>query len=146
MFTSDYTLDRFLKAQEHRYSTALQEIRNGRKRTHWVWFIFPQIKGLGKSIASNKYAIRDLDEAKEYLNNDILRSRLIEISGALLEQNADIKSIMGSPDHLKVCSCMTLFMKADPSITVFSDVLNKFYNGIPDRKTLELLGNNLNRL
>ena len=141
MFVSDNTLDRFLKAQEHMYSTALQEIRNGRKRTHWIWFIFPQIIGLGKSITSNKYAIKDLEEAKEYLSNDVLRSRLIEISRALLEQNGDIQSIMGSSDYLKVCSCMTLFMQADPDITVFSDVLNKFYNGIPDRKTLELLGN-----
>jgi len=141
MFGGDNAMDRFLTAQEHKYSTALQEICNGRKRTHWVWFIFPQIKGLGKSITSNKYAIKDLEEAKQYLNNAVLRSRLIEISSALLEQNGDIQSIMGSPDYLKVCSCMTLFMQADPGITVFSDVLNKFYNGIADRKTLEILCN-----
>ncbi|MDE7094354.1 MAG: DUF1810 domain-containing protein, partial [Oscillospiraceae bacterium] len=115
------------------YENALKEIRNGRKESHWIWYIFPQITGLGKSSMSEFYAIQDLDQAKAYLQNAILKKRLIEISEALLEQNDTIHNIMGSPDDFKVCSCMTLFYKADSGIPIFQKVIEKFYHGKLDK-------------
>ena len=123
------TLDRFLIAQEHSYDTALREIRAGRKRSHWMWYIFPQIAGLGMSYTAQLYSIADTDEA-----------RLIEISRALLTlESSDAGAVMGYPDDLKLRSCMTLFAQVsdDP---VFKAVLDKFYGGRADTRTLELLG------
>lgn len=139
MSNQNYDLSRFLTAQERIYETALNEIRGGRKRSHWIWYIFPQIRGLGHSRISEHYAIADLEEARAYLHNITLRSRLIEISGALLTQSGDLHSIMGSPDDLKVRSCMTLFHCADPTIAVFQQVLDRFCGGIPDQNTLDIL-------
>lgn len=132
-------LSRFLNAQARDYEQALSEIRAGRKRSHWIWYIFPQIKGLGHSGMSQYYGIGSLEEAKQYLQDQLLRDRLIEISEALLEQEGKIESIVGYIDAMKVRSCMTLFREADPDIRVFDKVLDKFYGGQADQKTLQLL-------
>lgn len=135
-----YDLQRFLKAQERDYETALQEIRNGRKLSHWIWYIFPQVKGLGFSSTSDYYGIEDLEEAKAYLENDTLKARLLEISTALLDlETNNAREVMGSPDHLKLKSSMTLFAMADPNIPIFKQVIDKYYDGVLDEKTLKIL-------
>ncbi len=140
MTTSLYDLERFLKAQEEMYSVALSEIRAGMKESHWIWFIFPQLKALGFSSTAQYYGIQDLDEAKAYLAHPVLSARLIEISEALLAlDDSNSSRVMGYPDDLKLCSSMTLFEVADPTIPVFAQVLEKFYHGKRDYKTLELL-------
>lgn len=134
------SLERFLVAQEHSYDTALREIRAGRKRSHWMWYIFPQIAGLGMSYTAQLYAISDLDEARRYIAHPVLGARLIEISRALLTLScSDATAVMGYPDDLKLRSCMTLFAQVsdDP---VFTAVLNKFYGGRADTRTLSILG------
>lgn len=134
------SLDRFLIAQEHSYDTALREIRAGRKRSHWMWYIFPQIAGLGMSYTARLYSIADIDEARRYIGHPVLGERLIEISRALLTlESSDAGAVMGCPDDLKLRSCMTLFAQVsdDP---VFKAVLDKFYGGRADTRTLELLG------
>jgi uncharacterized protein (DUF1810 family) len=134
-------LERFRKAQKNSYDTALREIKNGQKRSHWMWYIFPQIAGLGYSQTAQYYAIADLDEAKEFLKDDILGKNLIEISEALLEvESNDATHVMGWPDDLKLRSSMTLFALADPECDVFRKVLDKFYGGEMDERTIELLG------
>lgn len=133
------SLDRFLIAQEHSYDTALREIRAGRKRSHWMWYIFPQIAGLGMSYTAQLYSIADIDEARQYFEHPVLGERLIEISRALLTlASSDATAVMGYPDDLKLRSCMTLFAQVsdDP---VFKAVLDKFYGGRADTRTLELL-------
>lgn len=138
-----FDADKYLKAQNRQfgsYEQALGEIRNGRKTSGWIWYIFPQIAGLGHSAMSKTYALQSLDEAKQYLMSDTLRSRLIEISEALLPHDEDIRTIMGSPDDRKLQSCMTLFQAADPDIEVFGKVLEKFFCGNPDRRTLQIIG------
>jgi uncharacterized protein (DUF1810 family) len=134
-------LERFRKAQRDSYDTALHEIQNGRKRSHWMWYIFPQIAGLGYSPTAQYYAIRDLDEAVDFLNDKALGKNLIEISEALLliESN-DATEVMGYPDDMKLRSSMTLFELADPECKVFQKVLDKFYHGERDERTLEILG------
>ena len=135
-----YDLSRFLEAQKNSYDTALREIKAGRKRSHWMWYIFPQIRGLGYSAMAQHYAIRDLGEAREYVQHPVLGPRLIEISEALLAlDGSDPRRVMGSPDDLKLRSCMTLFQCAAPDQPVFGKVLNKFYGGSPDGRTLEIL-------
>ena len=135
-----YDLSRFLEAQKNAYDTALREIRAGRKRSHWMWYIFPQIQGLGYSAMAQHYAIRDLGEAREYLQHPLLGPRLIEISEALLSlDESDPRRVMGSPDDLKLRSCMTLLQCAAPDQPVFGKVLDKFYGGRPDGRTLEIL-------
>ncbi len=134
------SLDRFLKAQAGSYDAALREIRGGRKRSHWIWYIFPQIQGLGFSSTAQFYAITDLEEAKAYLQEPTLRARLLEISGALLELSSnDPTEVMGWPDDLKLRSSMTLFAEAEPGCDVFQKVLDKFYGGAKDQKTLQIL-------
>ena len=133
-------LDRFLKAQAGSYDAALREICAGQKRSHWIWYIFPQIQGLGFSSTAQYYAIEDLAEAKAYLAHPTLRTRLLEISEALLTlSSSDPLDVMGSPDDLKLRSSMTLFAEADPSCDVFQKVLDKFYGGRKDHRTLEIL-------
>ena len=130
----------FLDAQERDYKQALKEIRRGRKRSHWSWYIFPQLEALGYSSTAKYYGIRDLDEAKAYLAEPTLRARLIEISEALLTlPENDPSVVMGYPDDLKLRSSMTLFAAADPDCHVFQQVLDKYYGGKPDPRTLELL-------
>lgn len=132
-------LERFLKAQERDYATALNEIKKGRKTSHWIWYIFPQIAGLGFSSTSKYYSIKDKNEAIEYLNNKILRKRLIEICEVLLSlENNDATYVMGYPDDLKLKSSMTLFNEVS-DIDIFKKVLDKFYNGEKDEMTISLL-------
>ena len=133
-------LSRFVKAQETDYARALSEIRSGHKRSHWIWYIFPQIAGLGFSSTAQYYAIKDRQEAEEYMKNDLLRDRLVEISEALLQlESNDAGEVMGYPDDLKLRSSMTLFHEVAPDIDVFQKVLDKFFEGKPDQKTIELL-------
>lgn len=135
-----YNIQRFLDAQEHSYNVALSEISNGRKYSHWIWYIFPQLRGLGSSYMSNYYGISSLDEARAYLDNPILMSRLIEISTALLKYDnvKTAEEILGPIDARKVCSSMTLFDLVMPN-SVFSQVLDAFYDGHRDGLTLRLL-------
>jgi len=136
------TLNRFIEAQEQDYGQALSEIKQGRKRSHWMWYIFPQISGLGFSETSKFYAIKDLAEAEEYLSHPILGSRLLEISAALLAlEESDALKIFGSPDNMKLKSSMTLFASIDDAPQLFKSVLNKFFSGETDPETLKLIKN-----
>ena len=133
-------LDRFIRAQEYNYSDALKEIKNGKKTTHWMWYVFPQIKGLGKSDTAKLYAIKDLQEAKDYLNNEILSNRLEQVCKALLDLDCnDVYKIFGSPDDMKLKSSMTLFEIAAPENKIFKRVLDKYFNGERDQKTIEII-------
>ncbi len=135
------SLQRFLDAQATAYPQALAEIQNGRKRSHWMWFIFPQIQGLGFSEISRHYAIQDLAEAEAYAQHPVLGGRLVEISTALLElAGSDANRIFGNPDDLKLKSSMTLFAAVPGANPVFGAVLAKFFKGAPDGKTLQILG------
>ena len=134
------SLSRFLDAQKDTYETALSEIRAGRKASHWMWFIFPQIKGLGFSHMAEFYGIENLDEAKAYLAHEILRKRLLEICEALLAiGHDDPAEVMGYPDDLKLKSSMTLFSLADPDCPIFQAVLDKYYHGEQDAATCKLV-------
>ncbi len=136
-----YDLERFVRAQIGSYETALWEMRRGRKCSHWMWYIFPQIAGLGMSSTAQYYAIQDLQEAEEYLAHPILGSRLLEISRTLLSVDSDdAYAVFGWPDNLKLRSSMTLFSCAAVDEPVFQQVLDKFYGGLPDERTLALLG------
>lgn len=139
-----YDFSKFISAQEHSYQMALDEMKAGRKRSHWIWYIFPQLKQLGKSRTAVYYGIEDLNEARAYLENEILRNRLIEISQAVAElPDTNINYIMGGhPDDYKLCSCMTLFHLADPTIDVFKKVLDKYFGGNLDEKTVNLCNEN----
>ena len=129
-------LDRFIKAQEQDYFGALQEVKKGRKLTHWMWYIFPQLKGLGYSAMAEFYGIESIEEAKEYIEHEILGKRLIEISNELLKLNTNNSiQIFGEIDSLKLKSCMTLFDYVSEN-DVFNKVLQKFYNGEKDLKTI----------
>ena len=137
-----YDLSRFVKAQQYDYEQALREIQAGRKRSHWMWYIFPQIQGLGFSSTAQYYAIRDLQEAKAYLAHPILGPRLREISSALLElEGLSAHEIFGFPDDLKLRSSMTLFRLADLEDDLFEQVLEKYYDGIPDSRTVDIVQN-----
>lgn len=133
-------LQRFINAQESVYATALAEITRGRKQSHWMWFIFPQIQGLGFSETSKFYAIKDLNEATAYLNHPVLGSRLVRICEALMHlEGNDAHKIFGSPDDVKLKSSMTLFASVKNTPPVFQAVLEKFFHGAKDEKTLQLL-------
>lgn len=132
-------LERFLEAQEDSYETALREIKAGRKRSHWMWYIFPQIKGLGFSSIAQYYAIESFEEAVEYINHPVLGSRLLEITEALLTVDSnDPGRVMGYPDDLKLRSSLTLFYLVSNK-DVFKRVLDKFFAGEPDEKTMKIL-------
>jgi uncharacterized protein (DUF1810 family) len=133
-------LKRFLEAQENDFATALAEIRRGRKQSHWMWYIFPQIAGLGFSSTSKFYAIKDRSEAQNYLAHPVLGERLVEISNALLEvEGKTANQIFGSPDDVKLKSSMTLFGALENTNPIFQKVLDKYFNGGKDQKTLELI-------
>ena len=137
---SSNNISRFIEAQENTYSDALSEIRNGRKRTHWMWFIFPQIKGLGNTQMSVKYSINDINEAIFYINHPILGNRLKEITGELLKiKDKSALDIFGSPDDKKLKSCMTLFSIVSQD-SIFRQVLSQFFNSEKDGKTLDIIG------
>jgi uncharacterized protein (DUF1810 family) len=133
-------LKRFIDGQEKNYANALAEIKNGRKRTHWMWYVFPQIAGLGFSQTTRFYAISDLAEAENYLAHAVLGARLIEISNALLEiKGKTANQIFGNPDDLKLKSSMTLFGTLKITNPVFQQVLDKYFGGEKDEKTLLLI-------
>ena len=134
------SLDRFLEAQERMYETALREIKNGEKESHWMWYIFPQLRGLGKSQMAFAYGINGLEEAKAYLDHPVLSARLIEISEALLEhKDQDIEDILGDIDAMKLRSSMTLFALISEGDSIYHNVLDCFYNGKTDSYTIELI-------
>ncbi len=129
-------LDRFVVAQDHVYAGALDELRRGRKTGHWIWFIFPQIAGLGHSDMSRRYAITSLGEASAYLDHPLLGARLRECASAVLATTqGTAEDILGATDAMKVRSSMTLFHRAAPDEPVFAQVLDRFYGGVPDSAT-----------
>ena len=134
-------LMRFLQAQKGSYAQALAEIKQGRKVSHWIWYIFPQLKGLGRSSMSEFYGISGMEEARAYLKDPVLGARLVEICNALLALDAeDIVRVMGRPDDKKLKSSMTLFEAAAEDPAVFQKVLEKYYRGKRDGSTLRMLG------
>ena len=134
------SLDRFLIAQQNYYYNAYTELKAGKKRSHWMCFIFPQIRGLGYSDMAKYYAIESREEAENYITDPTIGHNLIEISTVLLEiKDNDAKKVMGEPDDRKLQSCMTLFSTVAPELDVFEKVLQKFYGGVKDSKTLEIL-------
>jgi uncharacterized protein (DUF1810 family) len=136
-------LERFVTAQnaDGTYDRALTELRNGRKTSHWMWFVFPQIAGLGRSAVSRLYAIRSLDEARAYLEHPVLRPRLLEAARAVAEtKDATAEGIFGSIDAKKLKSSMTLFLRAAPAEPVFSKVLGLHFDGRTDPDTDRLIG------
>lgn len=135
-----YDLSRFKIAQERDYKTALNEIRNGRKINHWMWYIFPQVKGLGFSETSKYYAIKNAEEAKAFLSDSYLGNNLIKICEELLNLNTNnATQIFGNPDDKKLKSSMTLFSCVSEENSIFKKVLLKFYGGRPDYRTLKLI-------
>jgi uncharacterized protein (DUF1810 family) len=135
-----FALNRFIEAQAGVYQRALAEIKRGDKRSHWMWFIFPQLDGLGRSSTARFYAIKSVDEAVAYLKHPVLGLRLIECSAALLQlQGLSASDIFGFPDDLKLRSCMTLFGSVSEPDSVFARVLAQYFQGAPDHRTLELL-------
>jgi len=136
-----YDLNRFVQAQEGDYEQALSEIRSGRKRSHWMWYIFPQYEGLGFSSTSKLYAIKSVGEAEAYLNHPVLGPRLRDCAQAALDvEGRSAREVFGSPDNMKLKSCATLFAQVTPAGSVFEQLLEKYYRGERDEKTLELLG------
>lgn len=137
-----FNLKRFLDAQSNTYERALTEIKNGRKRSHWMWYIFPQYKGLGRSSTSMEYAIKSQEEANIYLNHPILGARLIEITKAFLSiENKTAYEVLGGPDDLKIKSSMTLFDAIQNENDLFDSVLEKYFEGNRCRRTISGLKN-----
>ena len=140
VMTDRYNLHRFLTAQAPTYDTVLAELRAGRKSSHWIWFIFPQIAGLGRSGTAQQFAIASLDEAKAYLQHPVLGPRLRECTQLVLDvEGRSAEEIFGSPDYLKFRSCMTLFSTAATDNALFKSALLKYFHGQPDQLTLDLL-------
>jgi uncharacterized protein (DUF1810 family) len=138
--TDNNELIRFLDAQNQVYLKALSEIKNGKKETHWMWYIFPQIKGLGSSETAKYYAIKDLEEATAYLEHPILGKHLIEITEEVLNLNGKTATqIFGTPDDMKLRSCMTLFANVNNANPIFQKVTDRYFNGLPDDRTLQLI-------
>lgn len=138
--TQPYDLERFVTAQGRNYQEALREIRNGRKTSHWMWYVFPQLSGLGYSETAKFYGIKNLEEAQAYVEHPVLGSRLIEISSALLAiEGKTAHQIFGSPDDLKLKSSMTLFSAVERASPAFGEVLDQYFAGEKDGKTLTLL-------
>jgi len=133
-------LERFVEAQEPVYDSVRDELALGHKTTHWMWFIFPQLKALGRSAMAKHFGIESLDEALQYWKHPVLRGRLVECTQLLLNQpNSDIFEIFGSPDNLKFRSCMTLFRQVAPHEPVFEYALDRFFHSKPDDATVALL-------
>ena len=144
-------LNRFLQAQENSYADALQEMKNGKKTSHWMWYVFPQIKGLGRSSMAREYEIQDLAEAKAYLQDQTLGERLLKLTGILVNdvQGKSAEQIFGYPDFLKFHSCLTLFEYVantenftDEKFNVFQQALEKYYGGKKDENTLKIIEEN----
>jgi uncharacterized protein (DUF1810 family) len=140
MHTYSHHLQRFVNAQQDSYQNALAEVKNSRKQGHWMWYIFPQIKGLGFSETSKFYGISNIAEAVGFLEHPVLGSRLVQICKALLAlQSNNAHQVFGSPDDLKLRSSMTLFSQVPNPDPVFENVLQKFFEGKPDDATLRIL-------
>ena len=136
------SLDRFIKAQTNTYRIAMSEIKSGKKRTHWMWFIFPQLRGLGVSSISRYYGLENFDEAKAYLAHPVLSGRLYELCGELLKhKNKKALEIFGDIDELKLKSSMTLFALTSEDYTIFDEVLESFFDGKMDEITVNLINN-----
>ena len=130
----------FVSAQDEVYRDVLAELTSGRKVTHWMWFVFPQLAGLGASFMAQKFAIASLDEARAYLAHPTLRPRLLECTKLLLSlPEVNVTRVLGSPDDVKFRSCMTLFSIADPAEPLFHAALAKYFDGVPDTRTISLL-------
>ena len=137
----EFNLQRFMRAQDQVYATVLDELRAGEKRSHWMWYIFPQIKGLGHSVMAQQYAITSQGEAKAYLEHPLLGSRLRECTGLVMNaEGRRAEQIFGHPDNMKFRSSMTLFMEASAGNNIFQDALLKYFEGNPDQLTLNILG------
>ncbi len=135
-----FDLNRFVVAQAEDYEAAIAEIRAGRKRSHWMWYVFPQVEGLGHSGVSRMYSIKSVDEARAYLGHPVLGPRLLECAEAVLRvQGRTAREIFGSPDDLKLRSSATLFAAVSPETPVFQRVLDRYYQGAPDDRTLQIL-------
>ena len=133
-------LERFVKAQTNTYEVAMNEIKNGKKRTHWMWFIFPQLRGLGMSSISRYYGLKGLDEAKAYLDHPVLSGRLYEACGELLKhKDKSAFDIFGDIDEMKLKSSMTLFALTSEDYTIFDEVLEHFFGGEMDDVTVKLI-------
>lgn len=133
-------LNRFIEAQDNKYGEAFEEVKNGKKNSHWMWYIFPQIAGLGQSEMSRFYAIKDISEAGRFLNHPVLGERLISITGLLTRlKDRTANEIFGSPDDLKLKSSMTLFASVENADPVFQQVLDQYFGGEKDAKTLTVL-------
>ena len=140
MSADPHDLDRFVRAQDGVHDAALAEIRRGRKTSHWMWFIFPQIAGLGDSAMSRRFAVRSLDEARAYLAHPLLGPRLVACAEAVLAvEGRTAHDVFGSPDDLKLRSSMTLFARASGPDSVFQQVIDRYFAGVPDGRTLALL-------
>ena len=136
-----YDLNRFISAQEGVYDRALAELRGGLKRSHWMWYIFPQIEGLGHSPTTRHYSIKSLEEARQYLAHPVLGARLVECAEAVLAvQGQSASDIFGHPDDWKLQSSMTLFKLVSGPRSVFERVLDKYYQGKQDSRTLQIVG------
>jgi uncharacterized protein (DUF1810 family) len=136
-----YDLNRFLVEQRDVYEDVIEELRHGRKTSHWIWFIFPQVAGLGHSAMSRRFAIASLDEARAYLAHPVLGERLRECAGLILAiTGRTAEQILGSTDAMKLRSCMTLFHRAAPEEPHFAQVLDRYYGGVSDEATDALLG------
>jgi uncharacterized protein (DUF1810 family) len=133
-----FNLNRFVEAQEPVYDRVLAELRHGRKTGHWIWFVFPQIDGLGHSAMAQRFAITSLEEAKAYLDHPLLGTRLLECTGLVCQlKGRSVREILGTPDDMKFRSCMTLFCRASSDPRVFEEALQMFFGGEPDPLTLE---------
>jgi uncharacterized protein (DUF1810 family) len=136
-----YDLNRFVQAQKNDYARALAEVRGGRKRSHWMWYIFPQFDGLGHSSMSTRYSIKSAAEAEAYLQHPVLGPRLLDCCEAVLGvEGRTAHEIFGSPDDFKLRSCATLFARVSPAGSVFDRLLDKYFQGARDDKTLRLMG------
>ena len=140
MYPDENSLDRFLRAQKEVYALALEQLRWGKKQGHWMWYIFPQMRGLGQSSTAEYFGISDIEEAKAYLGDDVLGARLVECSQVILmlEQRSSF-DIFGEPDRMKLRSCMTLFACVSQDGSVFHKVLSKYFSDEMDEYTLNLL-------
>ena len=140
MTDDPYDLARFVAAQTPAYERALEELRAGRKRTHWIWYVYPQIEGLGSSPTARRFAIRSVEEAAAYARHPVLGPRLREaVKAALAQPNRDARAVFGSPDDLKFRSCLTLFERAADEPGLFAEALDTFYDGARDEETLRRL-------
>ena len=135
-----YNLERFVSRQKDSYNTAYKELSQGMKQSHWMWWIFPQIIGLGMTSISKEYSIKCIEEARAFLDHPYLGKNLKEICKVMLHiESNDASHVMGYPDDLKLCSSMTLCIEADPEEKLFQQVLDKFFNGRKDSRTLDIL-------